>query len=55
MKNTAQSIKRIALFLFGVVLIVSGYETNSPNNETVVYDEKDKTSLESEQHFNQTI
>ncbi|SBV95127.1 hypothetical protein [uncultured Dysgonomonas sp.] len=48
MRNIIQNIKKITLFLFGVILIVSGYRVNAANNTAKAEEEKDKATKEVE-------
>ncbi|MBK5719984.1 hypothetical protein JGH11_03775 [Dysgonomonas sp. Marseille-P4677] len=48
MTDFIQNIKKIILFLFGVILIIWGYKANATNNEAKIEDEKENTSQETE-------
>lgn len=48
MRNIIQNIKKTTLFLFGVILIVSGYKVNAANNTAKAEEEKDKATQEVE-------
>ncbi|EGK02834.1 hypothetical protein [Dysgonomonas gadei] len=48
MRNIIQNIKKITLFLFGVILIIWGYKVNAANNTAKAEEEKDKATKEVE-------
>lgn len=49
MNNIIQILKRIGLFLFGVLLVIWGYKVNAANTEEKAKDEKEKNTKEVEQ------
>lgn len=48
MTNIVRDIKKIILFLFGVILIISGYKVNAANNEAKIEDDKEEAAREAE-------
>ncbi|GAB6120794.1 hypothetical protein [Dysgonomonas termitidis] len=48
MRNIIQNIKKITLFLFGVILIIWGYKVNAANNTAKAEEENDKAAKEVE-------
>lgn len=49
MNNIVQILKRIGLFLFGVLLVIWGYKVNAANAEEKAKEEKEKSTKEVEQ------
>lgn len=46
MNKIVQNIKKVGLFLFGVILIIWGYKVNATNNENKAKEEKAEKEVE---------